>query len=359
MLLLYEKWLYLVEELLSFLFMGNQNRTTTISFLLENDDFGDQDRCIYGDQASLSGVATIAPDLVSHLISIPAVEAQSADGWQRQIDGSLETMGTTSWVNNATVSYTFVVPSEGRYKVYAYVRWDGIRGALKYRIDSGEWSSGTMPLYGRAGQSEPHRYGRLLLGESYLSRGNHTVDLISYRSPGFIGSQNIANIFLIESGNGSGLGNVTQRYEKMNPTKYIVHTHAQAPFFLVLGETYDAGWTAYLDGQETSLNHHLMVDYYANAWYISATGVHDILVEYRPQRVFYIGAFVSAVCGTLCVALIVIRRTRPLWDHNGSPRIQAEDQSSSSLAIGELGEMGFQGDLSRPDWRYDGPHYPP
>ncbi len=83
------------------------------------------------------------------------------------------------------------------------------------------------------------------------------------------------------------------KFEKINPTKYIVSVKdAQAPFILLFKEHYNQFWeiTPESEGDE-----HFMADGFANGWKISKTGSYDLVVEYQIQKLFYIGLGISFV----------------------------------------------------------------
>ena len=88
-------------------------------------------------------------------------------------------------------------------------------------------------------------------------------------------------------------------YEKMNPTKYVVNVNASYPFFLVFSGSYHKDWIAYVDGREVEL--HLMANGYANAWYINKTGTFKIVLDFWPQKLFYIGSAISLTTFILSV----------------------------------------------------------
>jgi len=96
----------------------------------------------------------------------------------------------------------------------------------------------------------------------------------------------------------------TVTYEKINPTKYIVHVNASKPFFLVFSESYHKDWIAYVNGQQIPGTYHFMANGYANAWYINKTGTYTITLEFWPQRLFYIGSVISITTFILCVLYI-------------------------------------------------------
>jgi len=88
-------------------------------------------------------------------------------------------------------------------------------------------------------------------------------------------------------------------FEKINPTRYVVNVNASYPFFLVFSESYHKDWIAYVDGRE--VEQHLMANGYANAWYINKTGTFDIVLDFLPQKLFYIGSAISLTTFILSV----------------------------------------------------------
>jgi MFS family permease len=84
------------------------------------------------------------------------------------------------------------------------------------------------------------------------------------------------------------------------------------PFWVVLGQSHNGGWTASADGQ--GLGAPQLVDGYANGWLIStpAATVH-VHLNWAPQRRVWIALALSALGVVLCLVLIVRRpRTHPL-----------------------------------------------
>jgi len=140
---------------------------------------------------------------------------------------------------------------------------------------------------------------------------------------------------------------------KINPSKYKIRVEkATLPYYLVFSTNFHPGWKAYLkplddqidysnvvdhnfDGQirEASVpfsfirkdflqtlpltpipeDRHLIANWYANAWYIKpedAGGAKDyeIIIEYWPQRLFFLGAGVSLA--TLGVSIFIVIKKR-------------------------------------------------
>ena len=205
---------------------------------------------------------------------------------------------------NATVSYDVYIPEAGTSKIYAYVRWDGQRGTLTYKIDNGTWSNGAMPFYGNEGELDPYIYGTLLLGESHFTEGHHTITFMNTKPYIGAGYPNIRHFFLLSSKAENNEEPVDMSFEKVNPTRYIVHINAAKPFALVFSESYHKEWIAYIDGRQIPDEYHFIANGYANAWYINKTGTYTITLEFWPQKLFYTGSAISITTLILCILYI-------------------------------------------------------
>jgi len=123
---------------------------------------------------------------------------------------------------------------------------------------------------------------------------------------------------------------------RINPTRYLIYVNnATKPYVLNFGENYDKGWRAHIiDNQEINKNqkiqstiaryfgdsikeifsenkflddsllltlfgkhiderYHFKTNGYANGWLIDKTGNYAIIIEYYPQKVFYLGILLS------------------------------------------------------------------
>ncbi|CAN5194933.1 hypothetical protein BH11PAT1_BH11PAT1_0120 [soil metagenome] len=100
--------------------------------------------------------------------------------------------------------------------------------------------------------------------------------------------------------------------KKLNSTKYTVRVeNARDPYTIVLSETFNTGWKAYVQECTVSCNwfqqwllkplpedRHLVVNGFSNAWLVIPSDKTDkqtytIIIEYWPQRLFYIGVILS------------------------------------------------------------------
>ncbi|GAG60024.1 unnamed protein product, partial [marine sediment metagenome] len=142
-------------------------------------------------------------------------------------------------------------------------------------------------------------------------------------------------------------------FVKINPTKYKVKVeNTKEPYTLVFSESFNKGWKAYIYNQPSTINHqlydnitasyfneeikegthknvfldintfetlgkkpipedrHLIANGYANSWVImpeDSKGLEDyeIIIEFWPQRLFYIGLTISTFTFLGCLCYLV------------------------------------------------------
>lgn len=144
-------------------------------------------------------------------------------------------------------------------------------------------------------------------------------------------------------------------YTKINPNRYTVKIEkATGPYFLVFSENFNEGWRAYIDKEQTNNKqqsekiiasyfegeikegehkntfldkgifsnvfkeslpeeNHLLVNAFANTWYIDRPGNYQITLEFVPQRVYFLGlviSFISLVCLLGCFTVFLLRRRK-------------------------------------------------
>jgi hypothetical protein len=95
-------------------------------------------------------------------------------------------------------------------------------------------------------------------------------------------------------------------YERLSSTSYVVNVNSQGPFFLVLSESYDPGWSARANGLD--IQKHFVANGYANGWYVNQVGQLTITIEFSPERLATIGDIVSVL--TLIIGVTLLSKTR-------------------------------------------------
>lgn len=110
-------------------------------------------------------------------------------------------------------------------------------------------------------------------------------------------------------------------YTSINPTRYIAHVQgASANFVLGFQENYNMGWKIYYADKKKSdigdlimpsylpEKNHFITNQYTNSWIVDRKGTYDIVIEYAPQRISYIGIIVSLMSLSGCLVYIVSSR---------------------------------------------------
>lgn len=103
-------------------------------------------------------------------------------------------------------------------------------------------------------------------------------------------------------------------FQQVDSTTYHVSVaNATEPFYLVFSQTYSPSWQLYVGSVNwfnTLTNKpfsakHLLVNTYANAWYINKTGTFTVTLHYSPQNTFYLSSIVSILTFTGCIAISI------------------------------------------------------
>ncbi|MFB0519603.1 MAG: hypothetical protein ACETWC_10040 [Acidobacteriota bacterium] len=131
-----------------------------------------------------------------------------------------------------------------------------------------------------------------------------------------------------------GEGGIKLNFQRVNATKYRVNGKSARSFWLVLNESFDPGWKAYLSLKEetsrvkeassqksssvlwkkTELRNHIMVNGYANGWYVDIPSLPDksqkerefsIILKFQPQLLFTIGLIISGLTLLACAAYLI------------------------------------------------------
>jgi hypothetical protein len=81
-------------------------------------------------------------------------------------------------------------------------------------------------------------------------------------------------------------------YRKITPYQWSVRVNVSAPYILTLAETFDRAWTASFPGGEEKS---ILVNGIMNGFYIDNVGTYEIILQYRPQRIFELGFIISLI----------------------------------------------------------------
>ena len=81
------------------------------------------------------------------------------------------------------------------------------------------------------------------------------------------------------------------KYQKISSTEYIVKIeNTSKPFYLILAESYDDNWKAFINGKEqVSDKNHLTIGGFANGWYLNKAGHFTVRLYFEPQKYHDIG----------------------------------------------------------------------
>jgi arabinofuranan 3-O-arabinosyltransferase len=94
---------------------------------------------------------------------------------------------------------------------------------------------------------------------------------------------------------------------------------ADAPFWLAVGQSWNEGWRAEVDGRD--LGPPQVIDGYGAGWLVDPGGDDEVSihVEWTPQRIVWIALAISAVGVLACLGLVVVGRRRPDPGPDGGP----------------------------------------
>ncbi|HEY7106940.1 MAG TPA: alpha-(1-_3)-arabinofuranosyltransferase family protein [Acidimicrobiia bacterium] len=128
-------------------------------------------------------------------------------------------------------------------------------------------------------------------------------------------------------------------------TKLELRVHGAqpgTPFWLVLGQSNNAGWKATVDGADATLTsgngdgRSTLVDGYANGWLLEPNhGTFDVTLEWTPQRTVWIALAISGVALLGCFALAIVALRRRRSRAHDDPAVDGElDLGSPFAAFG-------------------------
>jgi arabinofuranan 3-O-arabinosyltransferase len=109
----------------------------------------------------------------------------------------------------------------------------------------------------------------------------------------------------------------------------VTNPHPGEPFWLVLGQSHNEGWTASADGHD--LGKPQLVDGYANGWLISTpSATVKVNLQWTPQRLVWICLALSAIGVVLCLVLAIRRPRRRVPDDEGDDSESAATEVDAS-----------------------------
>jgi len=129
-----------------------------------------------------------------------------------------------------------------------------------------------------------------------------------------------------------GSGGATVRVVRDEPARRELDVVTDGePFWLVLAESNNAGWTPHVDG--ATVGERLLVDGYANGWLVTPAGRGSLSITLRwgPQRLVWMGLAVSVLVVVACMTVLWRGRRRGRPDA-GVASLRDEPRLWSALA---------------------------
>jgi arabinofuranan 3-O-arabinosyltransferase len=114
-------------------------------------------------------------------------------------------------------------------------------------------------------------------------------------------------VTLSSSGEGGGAGHPSPpriSWASSADGRYTVHIReARAPFYLIIGQNYSAGWRASVGSQ--GLGPPILLDGYSAGWLVDRPGTYTIDVQYGPQRLYEVALAVTTISLALAVLFVL------------------------------------------------------
>jgi len=153
---------------------------------------------------------------------------------------------------------------------------------------------------------------RVVEGEDYSLfgiKGNRSfgpVSLVRDSPIGPLVSKSINSFSTANSSENFLQHSVQPQYQKISSTEYLVNVKGiTQPFYIILAESYDDGWKAFVNGKEQIPDkNHLIVEGFANGWYLNKTGNFNVKLYFQPQKYYDIGLIVYASAACSCLFYI-------------------------------------------------------
>lgn len=88
-------------------------------------------------------------------------------------------------------------------------------------------------------------------------------------------------------------------FAKIAPTEYSASVKdAALPFILIFSELFDPGWEVYYEEDKKETLQHLIVNSFANGWFIDKKGSFNLSIKYEPQKLLMLGEQISLISFT-------------------------------------------------------------
>lgn len=100
------------------------------------------------------------------------------------------------------------------------------------------------------------------------------------------------------------------KWEKISPAFYRVKINKQdsLPEVLVFSELFDSGWKINEPSSKLDNFKHILVNSYANGWWLDKPGKYEVNLEFMPERMFSIGKLVSGSAIILCLIFLFLAK---------------------------------------------------
>lgn len=133
---------------------------------------------------------------------------------------------------------------------------------------------------------------------------NGSLDFSDY----LVACQTPNNLTLTEFLNNSSNVPINYTFQEISGTDYSFKADLRGPTFIYLGEMYDQGWNAYVNGEKLE---HFNTDYFGNGFYINKTGEINIIIKNDLQDIKNITLYISATSWLAAfIGLVYVSRRR-------------------------------------------------
>ena len=107
----------------------------------------------------------------------------------------------------------------------------------------------------------------------------------------------------------------TLSFEKIRPTEYLVQIfNVATPFYVNFLESFNPNLQLLIEGRPLSEDKHYVGNGYANTWLVEKTGTYTATIEYRTQKMFIVGTWLtlSSLILLFVLAFMFFLKRRPV-----------------------------------------------